>query len=164
MNDTKCCFTGHRPNKLPWGYKEYGNKYEKIRNELESKIIDAINEGYNYFITGMALGIDMLAGEIVLELKSSYPFIKLECAIPCETQTLRWLDESKEKYDNIISKADKITILSKFYFNGCMQARNKYMVDNSKKMIAIFDGSDGGTKQTIEYAISQNKDIVYIRP
>ena len=40
---------------------------EKLRNE----IIKAIKNGYTTFISGMALGFDMICEEIVLELKKT---------------------------------------------------------------------------------------------
>jgi len=151
-----CCFTGHRPNKLPWGYNEKGLKFFLFRKRLKKEITKAINNGYDYFISGMALGIDMLCAEIILELKKSHPNIRLECAIPCINQTQRWNEESITKYENICSQADKITMVSEtWYYNGCMAKRNKYMVDNSDMLIAVFNGSEGGTKQTIDYARKQ---------
>lgn len=47
----RCCFTGHRPEKL------LRAEYE-IRVDLEYEIRKAIHDGLNVFITGMARGID----------------------------------------------------------------------------------------------------------
>ena len=149
----KCCFTGHRPNKLPWGYKEEGVRFFLFRRKLKKVILNTINDGYDYFISGMALGIDMLCAEIVLELKKGHPNIKLECAIPCLNQTIKWNNESKVRYNNILKQADKITYVSECsYYSGCMAKRNKYMTGNSDMLIAIYNGSEGGTKQTIAMA------------
>jgi len=156
MNNRKfytCCFTGHRPNKLPWGYKEKGIRFLLLKNKLRKTIIKAIKNGYKYFISGMALGSDMICAEIVLKLKKKHPNIELECAIPCINQTEKWLKDSIDRYNYILSKADNVTYVSnKPYFNGCMQKRNKYMIDNSSLLIAVYNGSSGGTKQTIELA------------
>lgn len=148
-----CCFTGHRPNKLPWGYNEKGIRFFLFKYKLRKTIETAIKNGYKHFISGMALGSDMLCAEIVLDLKKKHPNLMLECAIPCINQTEKWLIYTIERYNTIISKADKVTYVSnKPYFNGCMQKRNKYMIDSSSLLIAIYNGSSGGTKQTIELA------------
>ena len=55
----RCCFTGHRPEKL----RRSG---QDIRIELESEIRKAIQDGYITFISGMARGVDIWAAEIVL--------------------------------------------------------------------------------------------------
>lgn len=105
----------------------------------------------------MALGIDTICAEIVLELKKKRLDIKLECAIPCKNQTEKWNNKSIKRYNCILSKADKIVYVSSSdYFNGCMQKRNRYMVDNSSLVIAVYAGMGGGTKQTIDYAQKQN--------
>lgn len=148
-----CCFTGHRPSNLPWGYNEKGINFFLLKFKLKLKIIKAINNGYTYFISGMALGIDIICAEIILKLKKRYNNIQLECAIPCINQTKQWKTYNILRYNKILSYADKITFVSNSnYYNGCMQKRNKYMVDNSSLLICVFNGSNGGTKQTIEYA------------
>lgn len=43
-----------------------------------------------------------------------------------------------------------------------MKERNKFMINNSSLCIALFDGKPSGTKQTIDYAKSLNKEIIYI--
>lgn len=47
----RCCFTGHRPEKLQRPENE-------IFTELEREIRHAILDGLNVFITGMARGVD----------------------------------------------------------------------------------------------------------
>lgn len=159
----RCFFTGHRPNKLPWGYKEEGIRFFFFQRKLRKTILNAINDGYGYFISGMALGIDMLCADLILKLKKRHPNIKLECAIPCLNQTAKWNEEGKTRYDNILKQADKITYVSDCnYYNGCMAKRNKYMVDNSDMLIAVYNGSEGGTKQTIEMAKKAELKIVIL--
>lgn len=160
-----CCFTGHRPNKLPWGYREKGIKFFLFKIKLKKIIKQAIKNGYEYFISGMALGSDVICAEIVLELKKKYSNIKLECAIPCINQTEKWNYNSLLRYNNILSKADKITYVSYAkYFNGCMTKRNNYMINNSSLLIGIYNGYFGGTKQTIDIAKNKQIGIKIINP
>jgi uncharacterized phage-like protein YoqJ len=160
-----CCFTGHRPTQLPWQYNESGIRYWAFKRRFRKAIISSIEEGYKHFISGMALGVDMIAAEIVLELKATYPDIILECALPCINQTAKWNDESIMRYQNILSLADYVTKVSDtFYFNGCMAKRNKYMVDKSSRIIACFNGKPGGTEQTIKMAEIAGLDIVIVKP
>lgn len=158
-----CCFTGHRPNKLPWKYNENGELFEDIKFKLKTEILNMISRGYRHFISGMALGIDILCAELILEFKRKGYKINLECAVPCNNQTERWKLNQIQRYENIIAKADKVTYVSKCkYYNGCMQKRNKYMVDNSNTIIAVYNGEKGGTQQTIKYAEMQNLDVIII--
>ncbi len=86
----KCCFTGHRPKSLPWGYNENSLKCIAFKKQLRKVINDVIyNEGATYFITGMAMGVDIIAGEIVAKEKLNCDNLFLEAAIPCKEQTLK---------------------------------------------------------------------------
>lgn len=77
LNAHTCCFTGHRPQSLPWKFNEQDERCLKMKEQLRNEIIKAIKNGYKTFISGMALGFDMICAEMVLELKKTYPFIKL---------------------------------------------------------------------------------------
>ena len=81
-----CAFTGHRPQKLPFGFNEEDPRCIALKAVIETQIVNHI-ELYNvsYFISGMAMGTDIYAAEITLALRQKYPSIFLECVIPCET-------------------------------------------------------------------------------
>lgn len=157
------CFTGHRPGKLG-GYKASENK--ELLWKLHDVIIDHIeNKGVSVFVTGMALGIDMWAARIVLKLKEKYPDIKLIAAIPCDNHPAKWNQEDKKEWENITSKCNKVFYVSKEpYTSFCMQKRNEFMVNSSHYVIAVWDGTPGGTGNCVRYAKSREKEITYIDP
>ena len=68
-----CAFTGHRPKKLPWGYNETDVRCVALKVALERQIRSLVQEGVMDFLSGMAEGVDLLAAEIVLHLRSEYP-------------------------------------------------------------------------------------------
>ena len=55
-----------------------------------------------------------------------------------------------------------MTCLQEEYTRGCMQKRNKYMVDNSQYVIAVWDGSKSGTFNTLKYARKLKRNIMVI--
>ena len=71
--------------------------------------------------------------------------IKLEAAVPCQTQVAAWNVKNKERHDRILSLCDKITVLQEGYTADCMQKRNKYMVDSSDYIIAVWNGKPSET-------------------
>lgn len=160
----ECCFTGHRNQKLPWGFNENNERYFTAKQNTKEEIVKAIQNGYNYFHCGMALGFDVMVAEIILELKKEYPNIVLECDIPCKDQEKKWIKSQQERYNNILKLADKVVFFHEFYVDGCMQERNRYMVDNSTMLIALYNGRHGGTKQTIDYAKEKGLQIIIIKP
>ena len=158
------CFTGHRPQSISYLWDESSIQSVKLREEMKSTVIELIkNHNVIHFISGMAIGVDMIAAEIVLELKEDYPQITLECAIPCETQANKWTEKYRDRYFSIIERSDKETLLQTHYTADCMHKRNKYMVDNSDYVIAVWNGSPSGTGKTVLYAKENNKEIIQIK-
>lgn len=159
------CFTGHRPNKLN-GYKAKDNA--ELLYKLKDIIVDHIeNKGVTTFISGMALGIDMWSARIILALKeSAYPEIDLVCAIPCKNQYAIWKDQKViDEWHYIISKATIVHYVSdESYTAWCLHDRNKWMVDNSNYVIAVWDGTSGGTANCIKYAKKNNRNILNLNP
>ena len=123
------------------------------------------NEGITYFISGMAIGVDMYAAEIVLDLKLAYGSdISLECAIPCEGQPCKWSMALQQRYADIVGKCDKKTLIQKVYTSDCMDKRNRYMVDQAAALIAVWNGRPSGTGKTVRYALTMNKPVRIINP
>lgn len=158
-----CSCTGHRPKGFPYQYGSDIQKHNAYLQTLSQKIELAIKEyGITHFISGMAIGVDLDFAETVLKLQNKY-LIKLECAVPCLNQTLKWKYTDKLRYESIINSADKISIISKYYTPECMLKRNLYMVDKSELVIAVFNGIEkGGTWHTINYARKTNTAIELI--
>ena len=157
MEKNGCCFTGHRPKSLPFGNDEGAPGCERLKELLRENIERQITEnGITHFI--------IYAAEIVLQLKEKYPHITLECAIPCETQANRWNDSWRNRYFDIIYRADAAKTLQTHYTYDCMMKRNKYMVDNSDVVIAVWNGEKSGTGNTVRYAESCGKSIIIIDP
>lgn len=164
MNTRTCAFTGHRPQSLPFGFNESDERCVALKQKLRNEIIRLIEEnGVTHFISGMAIGVDMYAAEIVLGLKAKYN-ITLECAIPCETQAEKWSEPLRNRYFEIASKCDKEAMLQHHYTPDCMDKRNRYMVDHADYIIAVWDGRASGTSKTVRYAQHQGKPIRVINP
>lgn len=160
-----CAFTGHRPQNLRFGHHESDERCVVLKQLLREQIIKLIEEkGVTHFISGMAIGVDMYAAEIVLELESTYPEITLECAIPCETQAVKWPEKLRDRYFNIAARCDKETMLQHHYTTDCMQRRNRYMVNHADYILAVWDGRPSGTGNTVAYARSTGKQVIIIDP
>lgn len=159
-----CCFTGHRPQSLPFRFNENDERCVDLKRRLKENITKLINEnGVTHFISGMAIGVDMYAAEIVLELKETYPHISLEAAIPCENQSEKWNKQLRNRYMDILDKCDIRTVLQKDYTADCMHKRNRYMVDKSAFVIAVWNGKPSGTGKTVKYAEECGCEVLQIK-
>lgn len=159
-----CCFTGHRPNKLPWRYDEDDPRCLKLKDKLFDVVSALYFSGIRHFICGMALGCDSYFAEAVFKLRAEHDDVTIEAALPCETQADVWTDYQRAKYYHMVSACDYETMLQKEYSNDCMLKRNKYMIENSSVLVAVFDGSYGGTMQTINLAVKNGLEIIRITP
>lgn len=157
-----CCFSGHRPEKLPWGRDETDRRCLALKEKLYGAVESAVLEGTEHFICGMAEGCDFYFCETVLALKRQFPHISLEAAIPFPGQPERWSWQAQGRYNGLLSHCDFTTVIQNTYTTGCMQRRNRYMVDHSAMLIAAHDGRPGGTRNTIEYALSRGIALVII--
>lgn len=161
-----CCLSGHRPNKLSFGYDEGHPDCLRLKVSLMNETDKMRRNGVTAFLTGMAQGIDLIAAGVVLDIRRAYPadHIRLVAVVSYEGQADRWSAGYRERYYHILSKADEVLILQKRYSDTCMQERNRYMVDASRHLIAVYNGAGGGTKCTVDYAIKKGLDVVLIHP
>lgn len=156
----RCCFTGHRPEKL-------NMSKEALTPKLRIAVYHAFQNGYTTFITGMAPGMDIWAAEIVFELKKTHPSVKLIAAVPYPKFGKTRDYQYNLAYKRILEKADLVKYISSGYYEGVFQKRNIWMVDHSSFVIAVCHKEDGeiipsGTKNTVDYALKNNIDIKYI--
>lgn len=148
----RCCFTGHRPEKLNVPETE-------VIAWLDSEIRKAIDDGFVTFISGMARGVDIWAGEIVLRLRDEGNPIHLICASPFEGFERSWSEDWKRRYNSVIRQADIVKFICPGYSRACFQIRNEWMVDRSSRVIAVYNGQAGGTRNTIIYAGKKGIDV-----
>ena len=148
---------------MPWRSNENDIRCVFLKRRLEKEIVKAIKKDHTHFITGMALGVDTYAAQILLNLKNKY-HITVEAAVPCRSQPDKWNAADRARYSELLAGCDIVTVLSEEYTPDCMYKRNQYMVDNSDMLVAVYDGKGGGTGQTVKYAESLGKEMVILKP
>lgn len=147
-----CCFTGHRD--IP------ESESEQLFERLYRAIEELADEGFCIFRAGGAVGFDRLAADAVIALRQKRPNIKLYIYVPCLEQNKFFSQEENEHYIAQIKSADKILCISEKYYKGCMQDRNRALVNGSDACICYLRKSVGGTAFTVNYAEKQNCRII----
>lgn len=150
--------TGHRPQQLGAEWALKGPYSDFIRGELKKYLLKYTPK---QVISGMALGADQLFVQVALELK-----IPVLAAVPCFEQESKWPKSSKDLYYELLgnSLVTEYVVTPTYYTSSVMQIRNEYMVDNCDLLLAVFNGTRGGTKNCIDYARSIGKPIEFIDP
>ena len=166
MNDffreNACCFSGHRAEKLPWRYNEDTPDCHALKALIADMLSEAYAAGFRRFYCGMASGADMYFGEAVAALREMHGDITLEAVIPYRGQEHSWPKEQQKRYTRLAQRCDAVTVLHEAYRPGCMQERNRYMVDRSSLLIAVYDGKPGGTFNTVRYAEKSRLTVVVL--
>jgi len=149
--------TGHRPSKLGNEWDGIGSVSDTIRFKLQQAINVFKRDFDPHLITGMALGVDMIFAE--LAIKNQLDFT---AAIPCHDQDKKWSAAQQARYFSILRNylCTPVCIYDGPYIKGCMQQRNEWMVDLCDVLIAVWDGSPGGTANCVAYAQKKGKEIL----
>lgn len=164
VKEKTCCFSGYRPHKFNFQLRKNEPQYIKLENNILDAIITSIEQGYDTFLCGGAMGFDLLCGEMVLLLRERFPYIKLICVIPYNGQSKGFPVEWKERYDYVTEHCDRIYNVSRDYTKGCFNIRNFEMIHSSSRLITYFTGRPGGTANTMAIAQREKLNIINTAP
>ncbi|MBN3961746.1 SLOG family protein [Nostoc sp. NMS8] len=143
----KAFFTGHR------------DIYD-IKDGINQLIDFALDKGITEFFNGMAIGIDQLIAQVLIERELNWTAV-----IPCQNQDRLWNLQQKVKYKKLLKSASEQIVLYPEYTPGVMQARNQWMVKHSDICLAVYDGRlTGGTALSVNMAIAHNLPIINLNP
>ena len=133
---------------------------DQLVAQLDELLELLYQRGYRDFLCGGALGFDLFAAEHVVILRDKHPDVRLIFCLPCADQSAKWKRADCSYYERLLYLSDETRVLSPRYHEGCMQARNAYMVDRSYLCVAYMARLHGGTLSTVRYAISQDVPVI----
>ncbi|WP_251198361.1 SLOG family protein [Anaerotardibacter muris] len=173
-----CCFTGHRPKRVPWLTDEEDPRTRKLKDTLRSLIDNLSLHGVSRYIAGNAEGFDTIAAETVLESNEYLETAKiwdgvpeewlpaeLEIAIPFEGH-----NKGNQRIKDLQDQAAIAHVVShEKSRTQAFLARDRYMVDCADIVVAFVDNEDenvekSGAFYTIDYATKQRKTIILFSP
>ncbi len=153
MADKKICmFTGHRA--IPTAH------ITSLSVRLDHTIENVISKGYTTFCAGGAVGFDTLVALKIIERKRKGENLRLCLYLPCKGQDSLWSDGMRKTYRYILENADEIKYSYDDYVKGCMQKRNRQMVDDSSLCVAYCGTDKGGSRYTIKYAEKKGIPVI----
>lgn len=146
--------TGHRPDKLG-GWDEPNPTQLNIMERIDKFLIETRPE---LVLTGMSLGVDQWVAEICIY--NDIPFL---AAIPFSDFSSNWPERSQTRFKKLVSKAHKAICVNQGGFEKWkMHARNKWIVNGCEELLAVWNGSNGGTYSTIQYAKDIGRKIHFL--
>ncbi len=161
-----CAISGHRFSALPFKSNEADPRCISLKTIIRNELIELIeHKNVGTFLCGMALGSDQIVAEIILQLKHEYPYLKLIAYVPCREQYQKWSEAQLARYQAILQHTDEIICLSEKYTRGCMQKRNRSMVDAANILFAVYTPEKtGGTASTVQYAKKMEIPVFAVDP
>ena len=135
-----CIFTGHR--ELP---ASTGPLYDALLRHITA----LYDDGCTDFVSGGAMGFDLLAAEAVLALRPLYPDMRLVMILPCLGQERAYSAADKERYRALLDQADMVRYTAHQYYRGCMLTRDRVMAEAAHHCICWLTRSTGGTAYTV---------------
>ncbi|MDD2496439.1 MAG: SLOG family protein, partial [Tissierellia bacterium] len=155
-----CCFKDYYPQDYFMDLDVKSSNFIKLKSRLKETMTILIEDfSVTHFISGMEFGLEQLSAEFVLDLKTKFPSITLEGAIPYENQVINWTESQRDKYYSIMQKIDNEVLLQYHYSYDCMRKRNLYMM-NKSKFIILYTNNTNKIDNINEYAKSIGKFVI----
>lgn len=152
VREQTAAFTGHRT-------------YRGEADELLCAAIRALHaRGVGTFLSGMAEGFDLAAAEAVLALREELPDLRLVCVLPYSDHADHQKPTVRERYREVLLKADAVVPLSTNYYAACYHHRNDYLVDHASYLVAWYSGRTGGTRYTVRRAHAAHLPVENLWP
>ena len=152
MQSRICSFTGHRTI--------YPRHAASLPTQIDALLERVIADGFCEFRTGGAIGFDTLVALKVLEKREKYPNIRLCLYLPCHGQERGWSENLKEAYTYVLERADSVHYSCDSYVTGCMQKRNREMIDGASLCIAYCGSDRGGSAYTVGLARKNGIEVI----
>lgn len=141
-------------------FQDDDERVEIIKLALRKRILQLLDEGLEWILISGQIGIELWAGEVVLELKDEEYEIKLGFIPPFEKQSERWQEASQLKYEELTSAADFYKPLYAGPYKAPYQfrAKNKWLTEKSDGALILLDvEGEGSVKYFYEAALAQEK-------
>lgn len=143
-----CCVTS--PREIPKEKSEY------VKQSLHHEMEQAIADGFTGFLSSMLNSVDLDFAAIVAGKKKLYPELFLEAVIPYSDRM-----KSKDKrFQKLMQQCSNTKLISQERDRDCYFATNRYLLENSERVIAISDGNPkSNTAQLIRMATAKGLDL-----
>jgi uncharacterized phage-like protein YoqJ len=124
---------------------------EYIKIAIKKSLLPLIDEGLEWVMISGQLGVELWAGEAVLELQEEYPELKLSVFTPFLNQEDSWKEGNKEWYESVLAGADHVDSITKKPYEKPWQFRlkNQFFIEKSDLLVLLYDPEKEGSPKFI---------------
>ncbi len=122
-----------------------------IKAALKKELIPMMEAGLGWVLISGQLGVELWAAEVVFELKSEFPDVKLAVITPFLEQEVSWSQNNTEWYKSILARADFIDSVTKKGYEKPWQFRlkNQFFIEKSDALLLLYDQEKEGSPKYI---------------
>jgi uncharacterized phage-like protein YoqJ len=132
-----------------------------ICRRIRETALAQMESGVDTFLVGGARGFDMIAAEVLLELREREgKKLRLVSVLPFPSWRDKWPKEEYSRQEKILRGSDDILFSAETYSRMAYLDRDRRMVDESSVCIAYCTHWTGGTAYTVRYALQQGKTVL----
>ena len=136
---------------------------------LHDVFTELYRRGVRRFYVGGALGVDLWAGEILLEMRRQEEYQELEIVLvyPFPGHDERWDPKSQERLRHLKENCDQFVMGSKIVGAQGYRERTAYMVEHADCLVAVCDdetAGPSGVEAVLRMAKVQKIVVVQICP
>ena len=141
-----CAITSQRPTRFKFKYQEYMTSCKRLKKRLHDVFVELYRRGVRRFYIGGALGVDLWAGEILLEMRRHEEYRELEIVLvyPFPGHDERWDPKSRERLCHLKENCDQFVMGSKIVGAQGYWERTAYMVEHADCLVAVCDDETAG--------------------
>ena len=164
-----CAITSQRPTRFKFKYQEYMTSCKRLKKRLHDVFTELYRRGVRRFYVGGALGVDLWAGEILLEMRRQEEYQELEIVLvyPFPGHDERWDPKSQERLRHLKENCDQFVMGSKIVGAQGYRERTAYMVEHADCLVAVYDDESpgpSGVEVALQMAEARKLPVVLIHP
>lgn len=148
--------SGYKPFELGLFHKDHPS-IQFIKKAIKKELIRLIEDGMEWVLISGQLGIELWGAEVVLELQTDYPDLKLAVITPFIDQENNWNETNREWYESIVAQADFVDSITKKGYEKPWQFRlkNQFFVEKTDALLLVYDSEkEGSPKYLYETALA----------
>ncbi|UDI78267.1 DUF1273 domain-containing protein [Staphylococcus taiwanensis] len=118
-----------------------------LKKFIKHKLLQYLDEGLEWVLIQGQIGIELWAAEVVIDLKSTFPELKLGIITPFYNHISKWNEHNQIKYNQIVQKADFIESVHHSEYEGAFQFKqtDQFMLEHSDMSLLIYDDEQEGS-------------------
>jgi uncharacterized phage-like protein YoqJ len=135
-----------------------------IKAAIKKSLLPLVDEGLEWVLISGQLGVELWAAEVIFDLQTEFPDLKLAVITPFLDQEASWKENNKEWYESVLARADFIDSVTKKGYEKPWQFRlkNQFFIEKSDGLLLLYDQEkEGSPKYLYEMAIHYQKEHAF---